>query len=112
MPTSETATALQQAREGLTYESETDAPWEVFEWPDMTGEPTADGVKRKGKHKASAPVTEQSIDEFFGPLTRDKDWFGDEEKAVAAKYRSLLDTVKKQLVNPKVVKVGERKMTV
>lgn len=39
-------------------------------------------------------------------------WYGDEEKAVAAQYRSLLTVVKKQLDNPKVFKVGERKLTI
>jgi hypothetical protein len=112
MPTSKTASALQQAAEGLTYESETDAPWKAFAWPGAKGEPTGEEVRRRGGHKARAPVEEQSVDEFFAPLTADQDWYGDEERATAAKYRALLDVVKKYLTSPKVVRVGERKVAV
>jgi hypothetical protein len=112
MPTSKTVTALQQAAEGLTYESETDAPWEAFAWPAARGVPTGEGVRRRGRHRADAPVEEQAVEEFFAPLCREQDWFGDEERAVAAKYRALLDAVKRYLKDPKVVRVGERQVTV
>jgi hypothetical protein len=36
----------------------------------------------------------------------------DEERAVTAKYRALLDAVKQYLKDPKVVRVGERQVTV
>jgi hypothetical protein len=69
-------------------------------------------VRQLGRHKASAPVAEQSVDEFFAPLIQDQDWFGDEERQTAARYRALLDTVKRVLKNPKVVRVGDRKKTI
>lgn len=112
MPTSETVTVLQQAVEGLTYQSETDSPWAVFSWPKATGVPTAEGVRKQGKHKANTPVEEKTIDEFFGPLVQEQDWYGDEEKAIAAKYTSLLTVTKQRLTNPKVVRVGDRKVAV
>jgi len=68
MPTSATVQALQQAAEGLTYQSETDAPWRAFAWPGATGEPTGAAVRQRGRHKPDAPVQEQSVDEFFTPL--------------------------------------------
>src|SRR5207248_1454308 len=64
MPTSETVNALQQAAEGLTYQSETDAPWKAFAWPTAEGEPTGAGVRQRGRHRADAPVAEQTVDEF------------------------------------------------
>jgi Nuclease A inhibitor-like protein len=112
MPASETAAALAKASEGLTYQSETDAPWTAFAWPSATGTPTAAGVKQLGRHKPAAPAEEQSVDEFFAPLVGDQDWYGDEEKAIAAKYRSLLETVRQRLKDPKVVRVGGRKVAV
>jgi hypothetical protein len=69
-------------------------------------------VRQRGRHKPSAPVAEQSVDEFFAPLVREQDWYGDEEKAAAAKYRALLDSVKRYLKGPKVMRVGERKVAV
>jgi hypothetical protein len=112
MATSATARALQQAAEGLTYQSETDAPWKAFAWPTAEGEPTGAAVRQRGRHKPDAPVAEQSVDEFFGPLVQDQDWYGEEERATAAKYRTLLDTVKRYLKSPKVVRVGRRKVAV
>ncbi|HJZ56211.1 MAG TPA: nuclease A inhibitor family protein [Gemmataceae bacterium] len=109
---SETVSALQQAVEGLTYESETDSPWTVFSWPKATGVPTGEGVRKQGRHKANAPVEEKTIEEFFAPLTQNQDWYRDEEKATAAKYRSLLSVIKQRLTNPKVVRVGGRKVAV
>jgi hypothetical protein len=111
MPTTETAAALQQAAAGLTYPSETDAPWTAFAWPDVQGEPTADEVKRRGKHKGSA-VHEQSVDELFGPLVQEQGWFGDEEKAEAAKNQALFDAVKRLLMDPRVIQIGGRKKAV
>jgi hypothetical protein len=112
VPTSQTAGALQQAAEGLTYPSETDAPWQAFAWPDAKGEPTAAEVKKRGRHRANTSVEEQSVDEFFAPLVREQDWFGEEEKAIAAQYRALLGAVQKALKGPKVFRVGRRKQAV
>jgi hypothetical protein len=109
---SETVPALAAAAGGLTYQSETDAPWKAFGWPGADGEPTADEVTKRGRHKASAPVTGQSVDEFFAPLVADKDWYEDEEKATAAKYRELLKVIKQRLTGAKVFRIGERKVTI
>jgi hypothetical protein len=112
MPTSATAKALQQAAEGLLYQSETDAPWKGFAWPKAQGEPTGAAVRQQGRHKPDAPVAEQPVDEFFAPLVQDQDWYGDEERATAAKYQALLDAVKRYLKSPKVVRAGDRKVAV
>lgn len=109
---SETAAALAAAADGLSYQSETDAPWKAVGWPGADGTPSADAVRKRGRHKADAPVAEQSVDEFFAPLTGDKDWYGDEEKAAAAKYRELLKVVKEKLTGAKVFRIGERKVTI
>jgi hypothetical protein len=112
VPTNKTQQALRQASDGLTYQSETDAPWQAFVWTGAKGTPTGDGVRQRGRHPADAPVSEQTVEEFFAPLVEDQDWYGDEEKAAAAKYRGLLETVRKCLQGPKVVRVGDRKVTV
>ncbi len=112
MAASATAAALQQAAAGLTYESETDAPWQAFAWPEAEGAPTGDKVKEYGRHKGKGVAREQAVDAFFAPLVQDQDWYGEEEKAQAAKYRTLLGVVKQVLVAPKVVTVGGRRATV
>jgi hypothetical protein len=112
MPASETISALQQAADGLNYPSETDSPWETFAWPTVQGDPTGAGVRNQGGHKRRAPVAEQSVDEFFAPLVAEQDWYGDAERATMTKYRTLRDTVKRVLTNPKVVRIGRRKIAV
>src|SRR4051794_27998536 len=112
MPTRETAAALRAASDGLLYTSETDAPWAVIDWPAAEGEPTAEEVRRRGRHKPDAPAEEQSPDKFFAPLTTDQDWYGEDEKATAARYRQLHDTVRRLLGGPKVIRIGEVKVAV
>jgi hypothetical protein len=112
MPDSPAARALREASAGLTYPSDTDAPWTAFTWPEANGTPTADQVKRYGRLKPNTPVRLSSIDELFGPLVQEQDWFGEQEKADAAKYRSLADAVKKNLLEPIVVRAGRRKVAV
>jgi len=112
MPTNETLKALQDAADGLSYQSETDAPWTVFAWPTAQGEPTGEGVRQLGRHKAGAPVEEQTLEWFFAPLVGDQNWYGDEERATAARYRALLDVVKRYLKGAKVMRVGEREIAV
>src|SRR3954468_22807675 len=112
MQTSETLAALQQAAAGVTYPSETDAPFVAFAWPDATGEVTPEEVRRRGKQMPTAPTATQSVDDLFAPLLQQQDWFGEAEKADLAKYRALADAVKRLLTNPKVVRVGERKVAI
>ncbi len=112
MARSTTANALTQEAAGLTYQSETDSSWKVFRWPNAKGEPTPERVRQTGRHRPDSPVEEQTIDDFFAPLVQEQDWYGDAEKVATARYRALRDTVKQSLRNPKVVKVGERKVAV
>ena len=106
-----TVAALRQAVAGLTYQSETDAEWEAFRWP-TAGVLSADEVRTQGRHPKAAPVVEQPVEEFFKNMTEEQDWYGDEEKAVAAHYRSLLTVVKTKLPDARVFKAGDRKLTI
>jgi len=112
MPTSATMTALEQACVGLTYQSETDAPWTAFNWSAASGKVTGETVRKLGKHKTSEPVSEKPLDEFFAPMIEDLDWYGDEEKAIAQQYQVLLGVVKGVLIEPKVVRVGAKQVAV
>ncbi len=109
---SQTLAALQQAATGLTYPSETDAPWTAFAWPDASGIPTGEEIRGRGKSKPNALIAEQTLDALFAPLVQLQDWFGDAEKVEAAKNQALLDSVKRLLTNPKVYRIGERKVAI
>jgi len=107
-----TVEALKKASKGLLYQSETDAPFEVFTWRGGKNGLSKKKVLELGKHDAGAPVEEESLDDFFGELTKEEDWHGPEEKADAKKYQSLLKAVKEHLSGAKVFKVGEREKAV
>jgi len=112
MPATATVTALEQACVGLTYQSETDAPWTAFSWPAASGEVTGEMVRKLGKHKTAEAADEKPLDEFFAPLVADLDWYGDEEKAIAQQYQVLLGVFNGVLIEPKVVRVGAKQVTV
>jgi hypothetical protein len=99
--------ALKQATQGLTYQSESDAPFQTFTWQGGGDKLSKDGVLKLSGHKPKAKVEEVSLDDFFKDLTTDQDWYGAEEKATAQKYRDLLRTVKDQLSGARVFKVGK-----
>jgi len=112
MTPSDTEAALAAAVAGLMYASETDAPWTAFVWPDAEGAPTAEAVKKRGRCPAKSPVAQQSVEELLDPLAEEQDWFGEAEKADAAKYRSLRDLLRERLTDATVFKVGKVKVAV
>lgn len=107
-----TLAALRAASAGLSFQSDTDAPWRAFAWPDAVGPATADGVRARGHHPKGAKVTAQAVDAFFAPLVADQDWYGAGEKAAAAKYRAVLAAVQSCLTGAAVFRVGGRTATV
>jgi hypothetical protein len=112
MPSGETAAILRQAVAGLTYESDTDAPWTAFHWPDAKGEPTPAKVRRLGRHRPTAPASGQSIEEFFAPLMQERDWHREQEKEAVEQYRTLFTIVNTRLRHATVIRVGARKLAV
>jgi hypothetical protein len=103
-------TRLQKVVQGIVFVSDKDAPFEAFGWPPK-GSLTPAVVRELGGHKAAEKVTEIPFDQFFTPLTKDEDWFGDEEKAGAAKYRELVAALREELTDPKIYKIGKTDVT-
>lgn len=103
----EAAAALREATRGLLYPSETDEPFDVVTWPG-NGQPVeAKTLLARAGEKPGTPVTVATLDDFFGDLITDQDWFGEEEKACARRYRQLLEVIKTRLDGIKVFHVGE-----
>jgi len=111
MSTSDAMKALKEASAGLLSQGETDQPFTVFKWKG-DGELTKEAVLKRARKPASAPVEELSLEEFFGDLTEEQDWHGDEEKATVARYKKLLEVIRQNLSAVKVFKVGQRKVSV
>ena len=85
-------TELAKATTGLLYASESDYPFEIVE-------NSAPQILQNSK--------QIEFDNFFKNLTTEEDWFGEEEKAKAAKYAALEKLLKENLTELKVFKSGE-----
>ena len=112
MSTSDAIKALAEASKDLTYQSETDEPFETFVWKQADGELTSAKVLKRVRKAARTPVEKVELDDFFDELTQDQDWHGDEEKTAVEQYKKLLAVIKKQLKDPAVYKVGRKKVAV
>jgi hypothetical protein len=112
MSTNDAIAALEKASQGLLYQSESDEPFVSFVWKKAEGELNAAAVLKRAKKPAKTPVQEVALADFFKGLTKEEDWYEAEEKAAAAKYRSLQQMVTKTLTDAKVFKVGKTKVSV
>jgi hypothetical protein len=99
--------ALKKASEGLTFPSETDAPFTPFFWKAEAVEaPSADLVATQTQSDAGE-IRSQSLATLFRPLIQEEDWHNDEEKAEVARFQELLKALKSTLKQPKVFRVGK-----
>src|SRR5262245_225766 len=112
MSTAAAVAALKAASKGLTYQSESDAPFTAFTWKGAKGDPTKEEVLKRARKPPKAPVEGVPLEDFFKDLTAEQDWHGEEEKADVQKYRNLQEAVQANLSGAKVFKVGQRKVDV
>ncbi len=98
-------TRLDEAVQGLLYPSESDEPVKTFTGPPAAVTP--ESVLLALKHPANTPVKEISVEDFFAPVTRLEDWYGDEERARAEKFTALQKLLQDNLHDIKVFKCGE-----
>jgi hypothetical protein len=99
-------TALKQASQGLLFPSETDAPFEAFEWPGEQGKPDKARVQQLAGVAAGAPVKGKSLDGFFAEATEEQDWHDEEEKEQVQRFKQLVATLKATLADVKVFQFG------
>jgi len=99
---------LQAATADLLWLSEIEAPFEVKHWSPQTALTlTAETLLQLTNHPPTAPVKVLAVDDFFAAVTEEQDWFGEEEKAIAARYRELVALLKQHLSDLTVYQVGE-----
>ena len=107
MKTSGVVDTLKKASQGMLFPSETDAPFEAFEWPGEKGKPEKARVVELAGLPASTPVKVKSLDAFFKNTTQEQDWHDDEEKAEVAKFKQLVQAIKDTLADVKVFQAGK-----
>lgn len=104
---SELVVTLEKLTEDLLWMSETDAPIQVVCWKDCSAIETPEQLLEQTHHEVGTPIEEVELEQFFEPVVTEQDWFGDEEKETAAKYRSLMSALKENLSDIRVYRVGE-----
>ena len=104
--TSEIITKLKNASDGLLWMSESEYPFEVIMWEDAA-DLTADKLLQQLGKPPDTPVRVTDIDKFFSNAIASQDWYDDFQKAEVKKCRHLLETLKTNLSNIKVYRIGE-----
>ena len=97
--------ALREATRGLTFMSESDYPFEVFDWG--ATEPTHAFLRGLDGSDAAAPVEMRTPAQFFRAATSEPDWKGADELAVARRFQKLQRLLEANLSDLKVFRVGE-----
>src|SRR3954452_22294086 len=106
MAKSSVVQALQKASQGLHFQSETDAPFEAFEWPGEQGKPDKARVLELAGAPPGTPVKTKALGAFFKDATTEQDWHDEQEKAEVAKFQQLVQALKESLADVKVFQVG------
>lgn len=97
---------IARSAEGLNYISETDAPFEYVELPQIDEVALGVVASAVGIDKG-VPVAEIGLDKFFARLVENKEWFGPQEIDQAKKFRKLKDILEKELTDIKVFRFGK-----
>lgn len=100
-------TLLQAATTDLLWLSEMDAPFTMVYWQTPAADRSVETLLQLTHQPPTTPVKVLDMDHFFAVATEDQDWFGEEERAIAARYRELVALLKQHLSNLTVYQVGE-----
>jgi Nuclease A inhibitor-like protein len=106
MTNKEITDQLKGASEGLLWMSESEYPFEVFLW-EGAALLTHNEVIQKTGHSSDTPIETVTVDNFFSVATTSEDWHGDEEKEMVAKFKALAQTIKLNLANSTVYRLGK-----
>ena len=101
---------LKQASDGLQCMSESDYPFEVFQWESSPEPLTAEKIVQQTGHTPDTPVEVVPMDDFFQNATQEEDWHNEEEKETVAKFKALVETLKINLSDLQVYRLGSVEM--
>ncbi|NEU77599.1 nuclease A inhibitor family protein [Nostoc sp. UIC 10630] len=103
---SEILDQLRTATNGLLMMSESEYPFEVFLWEGIALA-TPQKVVQQTNHPQDTPIKIVGIDDFFQVATTEEDWHEEEEKATVKRFQTLVQTLKENLSNLQVYRLGE-----
>jgi len=103
---------LQKASDGLLLISESDYPFEVFLWEAGSLVITPETILQKTGHPVDTPVEVVDIDSFFAVATTEQEWHNPEERETSKRFQALVETLRCNLNEIKVYRLGERSIDV
>jgi hypothetical protein len=95
---------LSQLSEGLLFPSESEYPLEPFTWESATLTPET--ILTRSLKPADTAIESISLEDFFAPVVTDEDWFEDEDRATAQRFRDLQAAIA-TLENVQVFRLGK-----
>jgi len=88
----------------LLFISESEYPFETFTWKSATL--TTETILTRSHKPADAAIESITLEDFFAPVVTDEDWFEDEDRAIAQRFRDLQAAIA-TLESVQVFKVGK-----
>jgi hypothetical protein len=99
---------LKNASNGLLFMSESDAPIEPFHWEAFNKQAlNPESLLQRTGHSECTPVEVVDVDSFFKVVTTEQDWQEKEEKETVKKFQTLVETLKHNLSDIKVYRLGK-----
>ncbi|MGM3309658.1 nuclease A inhibitor family protein [Anabaena sp. WFMT] len=96
---------LKEATDGLLMMSESEYPFEVIFWEEK--EPlTTQKIFQLTNHPQDAPVEETELEYFLRNCAFEKEWHNEIQKEEVKKFQVLFQTLKDNLIEIKVYRVG------
>jgi len=88
----------------LLFPSESEYPLEPFTWKSATLKPET--ILTRSQKPADTLIESITLEEFFAPVTTDEDWFEDEDREIAQRFRDLQAAIA-TLENVQVFRLGK-----
>jgi hypothetical protein len=101
--------ALTEAIADLFWISETDAAFDIIQWPDKTlAEKSLDAstLRQWLNLPEDMAVETCDIESFFATATQPQDWHGQEEQAITKRYQALVKLMRSALTHGQVFRFG------
>lgn len=95
---------LQQASEGLLWQSESDYPFETVYLENVNN--INSKLLQNTNSTDDTTIETRELDSFFDRVTEEKDWYNDEEMAECKRYQDLVNLLKTHLTDIKVYRIG------
>lgn len=102
-----TTDILKQATDSLLMMSESEYPFEVILWSGQGKKPpSTQKILQLTNHPLSCAIEEVELEYFFRNCAFDKEWHNEIQKAEVKKFKTLLQSLKDNLNEIKVYRVG------